>query len=79
MEKPIAIIDSGFVGLSAVSFLAAKRLDAFVYEKNVIIRGRNRQLIVDCFTFDRGTEFFLLLFQGKSRQKNFLKVLKSKR
>ena len=79
MEKPIAIIDSGFVGLSAVSFHAAKRLDAFVYEKNVTIRGRNRQLIVDCFTFDMGAEYFLQLSKGKSRQKNFLKVLKSKR
>ena len=79
MEKPIAIIDSGFVGLSAASFFAAKGLDAYDYEKNATIGGRARQLIVDCFTFDRGAEFLLLLFQGKSRQKNFLKVLKSKR
>ena len=79
MEKTIAIIDFEFVGLSAVSFLAAKGLDAYVYEKNATLGGRTRQLIVDCFTFDRGAEFLLLLFQGKSRQKNFLKVLKSKR
>ena len=78
MEKFIAIIDSGFGGLSAVSFLEAKGLGAYVYEKNAFIRGRTRQFIVDCFTFDRGVEFLLLIFQGKSRQKNFLKALKSK-
>ena len=79
MEKLIAIIDSGFVGLSAVSFLEAKGLDAYVYEKNACIKVRTRKLIVDCFTFDRGAELLLLLFQGKSHQKYFLKVLKSKR
>ena len=79
MEKLIAIIDSGIVGFSAVSFLTAKGLYAYVYEKNASIRGRARQLIVDCFTFEKNAEFLLQLFQGKSLQKNFLKVLKSKR
>ena len=78
LEKRIVIIDSGFVGSSAVSFFAAKDLEADVDEKNATIKSRARQVIVDCFTFDRDTEFLLLLFQGKSRQKNVLKVLKSK-
>ena len=58
MGKPVAIIGSGFAGLSAASFLAAKGLDVNVYEKNATVGGRARQLIVDGFTFDMGPSWY---------------------
>ena len=58
MKKPIAIIGSGFSGLSAASYLASKGLDVHVYEKNETIGGRARQLIADGFTFDMGPSWY---------------------
>lgn len=57
-KKQIAIIGSGFSGLSAASSLAAEGLDVHVYEKNDSIGGRARQLISDGFTFDMGPSWY---------------------
>jgi len=43
MSKKIAIIGSGFAGLSAATFLAKAGKDVTLYEKNEEVGGRARQ------------------------------------
>ena len=56
--KKVAIIGSGFSGLSAACYLANEGYDVTIFEKNDSIGGRARQLKVDGFTFDMGPTFY---------------------
>ncbi|HBN03833.1 MAG TPA: phytoene desaturase [Bacteroidetes bacterium] len=55
----IAIIGSGFSGLSAAAYLAKEGYDVVVYEKNALIGGRARQFETDNgYTFDMGPSWY---------------------
>jgi phytoene desaturase len=54
----IAVIGSGFAGLSAASCLAKAGFDVTVFEKNPTPGGRARQLKAEGFTFDMGPSFY---------------------
>ena len=55
----IAIIGSGFSGLSAAAYLAKQGHDVHVYEKNALIGGRARQFETDNgYTFDMGPSWY---------------------
>ena len=55
----IAIIGSGFSGLSAAAYLAASGHDVHVFEKNASVGGRARQLITDKgYVFDMGPSWY---------------------
>ncbi len=58
MRKKIAIIGSGFAGLSASCYLARAGYEVTVYEKNEQLGGRASQLIRDGFTFDMGPSWY---------------------
>ncbi len=58
MRKKIAIIGSGFAGLSASCYLAQAGYEVTVYEKNEQLGGRASQLIRDGFTFDMGPSWY---------------------
>jgi phytoene desaturase len=54
----IAVIGSGFSGLSAACFLAKEGFRVTVHEKNDSPGGRARQLKADGFTFDMGPSWY---------------------
>jgi phytoene desaturase len=54
----VAVIGSGFSGLSAACFLARDGFDVTVLEKNDSIGGRARQFSTDGFTFDMGPSWY---------------------
>ena len=56
--KKIAIIGSGFSGLSAAAYLSKLGHEVDVYEKNKTIGGRARQIEQDGFTFDMGPSWY---------------------
>lgn len=58
MSKKIAIIGSGFSSLSAAAYLAKKKFEVHVYEKNKTFGGRARQLKKQGFTFDMGPSWY---------------------
>lgn len=58
MKKKVAIIGSGFAGLSAASYLAKGGLEVTVYEKNEQVGGRASRLVRDGFTFDMGPSWY---------------------
>jgi phytoene desaturase len=58
MKKKVAIIGSGFAGLSAASYLAKAGLEVTVYEKNEQVGGRASRLVRDGFTFDMGPSWY---------------------
>jgi phytoene desaturase len=58
LKKRVAIIGSGFSGLTAAAILAAEDFDVHVFEKNDSIGGRARQLKVDGFLFDMGPSWY---------------------
>ncbi len=58
MGKKIAIIGSGFAGLSAACYLAKDGFDVTVYEKNEQLGGRASQLVREGFTFDMGPSWY---------------------
>ena len=58
MPKKIAIIGSGFAGLSAACYLAQAGHQVSVYEKNEQLGGRASQLVRDGFTFDMGPSWY---------------------
>lgn len=58
MPKKIAIIGSGFAGLSAASFAAAEGHDVHLFEKNEHIGGRARQFEAEGFVFDMGPSWY---------------------
>ena len=58
-EKPsVAIIGSGFAGLSAAAYMAKAGFGVNVYEKNAEIGGRARQLLSQGYTFDMGPSWY---------------------
>ncbi|MEM1124590.1 MAG: FAD-dependent oxidoreductase, partial [Bacteroidota bacterium] len=54
MAKKIAVIGSGFAGLSAASCLAQAGEEVHLFEKNEQLGGRSRQFKAEGFTFDMG-------------------------
>jgi phytoene desaturase len=54
----IAVIGSGFSGLSAACLLAKEGFDVTVFEKNDSPGGRARQFKADGFTFDMGPSWY---------------------
>ncbi|MEQ8925400.1 MAG: phytoene desaturase family protein [Fulvivirga sp.] len=58
MKKKIAVIGSGFAGMSAASFLAKGGCEVTIYEKNETIGGRARKFSADGFTFDMGPSWY---------------------
>jgi phytoene desaturase len=57
-EKKVAIIGSGFAGLSAACFMAKAGWQVTVLEKNAQPGGRARQLKAEGFTFDMGPSWY---------------------
>ncbi len=58
MPKNISIIGSGFSSLSASCYLAQLGYTVTIYEKNLTIGGRARQLKKEGFTFDIGPSWY---------------------
>ncbi|SUX44226.1 phytoene desaturase family protein [Chryseobacterium indoltheticum] len=59
MSKKIAIIGSGFSGLSAASYLAKEGNEVYVFEKNDSVGGRARKFSTDeGYTFDMGPSWY---------------------
>ena len=59
MRKKIAIIGSGFSGLSAASYLAKEGNEVYVFEKNNSVGGRARKFSTDeGYTFDMGPSWY---------------------
>lgn len=56
--KKIAIIGSGFSGLSSACYLAKEGYDVTVYEKHDSIGGRSRSYTSDGFVFDMGPSWY---------------------
>jgi phytoene desaturase len=54
----IAVIGSGFSGLSAACFLAKEGFKVTVFEKNATAGGRARQFTAAGFTFDMGPSWY---------------------
>lgn len=54
----VAVIGSGFSGLSAACFLAKAGFDVTILEKNESAGGRARQFKADGFTFDMGPSWY---------------------
>ena len=55
----IAVIGSGFSGLSAAAYLSAADIDVHVFEKNATAGGRARQLKTDSgYVFDMGPSWY---------------------
>jgi phytoene desaturase len=57
-NKHIAVIGSGFAGLSAAAYLAKAGHRVEVFEKNEQVGGRARQLITDGYVFDMGPSWY---------------------
>lgn len=58
MKKKIAIIGSGFSGLSAAATLGKQGYNVHVFEKNKTTGGRARQLTENGFVFDMGPSWY---------------------
>jgi phytoene desaturase len=56
--KKIAVIGSGFSGISAATCLADKGYDVTVFEKNSMAGGRARKFTAEGFTFDMGPSWY---------------------
>jgi len=56
--KKIIIIGSGFSGLSSACYMAKAGYNVSIYEKNIDIGGRARQLKNEGFVFDIGPTFY---------------------
>jgi phytoene desaturase len=57
-NKKIAIIGSGFSGLSAAAYLAKEGFQVHVFEKNDYLGGRARKFEIDGFSFDMGPSWY---------------------
>jgi phytoene desaturase len=57
-KSSIAVIGSGFSGLSAAAYLAKAGCSVNVYEKNSEIGGRSRQLVDKGYAFDMGPSWY---------------------
>lgn len=58
MSKKIAIIGSGFAGMSASCYLAKEGYQVTVFEKNEQVGGRAGKLTHEGFTFDMGPSWY---------------------
>lgn len=58
MKKNIAIIGSGFSSLAGACYLAQSGHAVTIYEKNLTVGGRARQLKKEGFTFDIGPTWY---------------------
>lgn len=59
MKKKIAIIGSGFSGLSAAAYAAKNGNEVHIFEKNSSIGGRARSFVTDNgYTFDMGPSWY---------------------
>lgn len=58
MSKKVAVIGSGFAGMSAAAYLAKKGFDVSLYEKNEGPGGRARLWEKDGFVFDLGPSWY---------------------
>ncbi len=56
--KTVAVIGSGFAGLSAATCLAKEGFDVTVFEKNATPGGRARQFSDSGYTFDMGPSWY---------------------
>ena len=56
--KKIAVIGSGFAGLTSAIELASKGYKVSLFEKNKSPGGRARKKIIDGFTFDMGPSWY---------------------
>jgi phytoene desaturase len=56
--KKVAVIGSGFAGLSAASCLAKEGYEVTVFEKNTMAGGRARKFEAEGFTFDMGPSWY---------------------
>ncbi len=56
--KKIAVIGSGFAGLSAATCLAKEGYNVTVFEKNAMAGGRARKFEAQGFTFDMGPSWY---------------------
>lgn len=54
----VAIIGSGFSGLSSAAILSQKGYDVTVYEKNTGLGGRARSFVSNGYTFDMGPSWY---------------------
>ena len=58
MKKKIAIIGSGFSGLSAAAYCAKAGHEVHIFEKNSSIGGRARSFSANGYTFDMGPSWY---------------------
>src|SRR6202008_1518961 len=56
--KKVAVIGSGFSGLSSAAVLAKEGFDVTVFEKNSLPGGRARKFESSGFTFDMGPSWY---------------------
>ena len=57
-KKKIAIIGSGFSGLSSAAYLAKEGYEVHVFEKNESFGGRARKFEIEGFSFDMGPSWY---------------------
>ncbi len=62
MKKQIAIIGSGFGGLSVSIYLALKGFDVTIFEKNSQVGGKASEIISNGFRFDGGPTLITMPF-----------------
>lgn len=58
MNKKIAVIGSGFSGLSSAAYLTKAGYDVHVFEKNNELGGRARKIEIDGYSFDMGPSWY---------------------
>jgi len=58
LKKKIAVIGSGFAGISAATVLAEQGQEVHLFEKNEQIGGRARQFSAEGFLFDMGPSWY---------------------
>jgi phytoene desaturase len=62
MKKRVAIIGSGFGGLSASIYLAQKGFDVTIFEKNSKVGGKASEIVFSGFRFDTGPTLITMPF-----------------
>lgn len=72
--KKVAVIGSGFSGISSACFLANEGFDVTIFEKNDSQGGRARKLEAQGFTFDMGPSWYWMPDVFESFFKNFGKL-----
>lgn len=71
--KSVAVIGSGFSGISAACFLAKEGFEVTVFESNSTPGGRARSMSIDGFTFDMGPSWYWMPDVFESFFSNFNK------